>query len=679
MAATDHHHLVARCRCRRCPGLAARPALPRARRPGQRQAAPATAEQHGGSDGPAGGNSGRGRRRVRLLKDRRGGAVCSWGAAAAEPDFPRLPRWGSPGAGKRSQEIGWTGGPAPGCPGPAHLTRSEISRSRAVGQREAERSAHGSLGSSSPRPASVSFPRLKRSAWKRNLPEARDGNPPPAGPRSPTEGREGAEAMDGAGTRREPRKRGSRLTAPRGRGVARGAARSSSRGRGRGGAATAKAPQGDGSVARRGRPARAASIVRSLPAGPAPCGEEAPPAPQSRAAAARAPATRKRTTVPDGAVAAPVSTRRPPVAAGGLRLREVLSRLTLGRQDVSEASGLVNRVVSHLIQAIRSTNGSFSSIERLGAGSYYEHVKVSEPDEFDIMLVMPVLRLQLEECDDTGAYYYVSFKRNPKEKCLLKFLDEDGKLSAFKMIQALRDIIKREVKNIKDVEVTVKRKKAGSPAITLLIKNPPAEISVDIILTLEVQQSWPPSTQDGLKIEQWLGRKVRRKFRNGSLYLVAKQNKNEKVLRGNTWRLSFSHIEKAMMNNHGSSKTCCESDGPKCCRKGCLKLLKYLLEQLKMKHPKELEKICSYHVKTAFFHSCVMWPNDTDWCSGDLDHCFQKYLGYFLDCLQKSHLPHFFIPQYNLLSVEDKASSNLLSRQINFQLNNGFPIFHERC
>lgn len=35
---------------------------------------------------------------------------------------------------------------------------------------------------------------------------------------------------------------------------------------------------------------------------------------------------------------------------------------------------------------------------------------------------------------------------------------------------------------------------------------------------------------------------------------------------GNTWRLSFSSIEKAMIKNHGNAKTCCESDGPKCCR-----------------------------------------------------------------------------------------------------------------
>uniref|UniRef100_A0A8C3N753 Mab-21-like nucleotidyltransferase domain-containing protein n=1 Tax=Geospiza parvula TaxID=87175 RepID=A0A8C3N753_GEOPR len=221
--------------------------------------------------------------------------------------------------------------------------------------------------------------------------------------------------------------------------------------------------------------------------------------------------------VPDGAVAA--AGRRPPPAADALRLREVLSRLSLLREDVSEASTLVNTVVPHLVQAIRDKDSCFSSIERQSAGSYYERVKISEPNEFDIMLVMPVTRIQLDESDDTGAYYYVSFKRSPKEKGWLKFLEEDGKLSAFKMLQALREIIKQEVKNIKGMEVTVARKKAGSPAITLQIKKPPLEISVDIILTLEAQQSWPCSTQAGLKIEQWLGTKKRRDFRFRSIYL----------------------------------------------------------------------------------------------------------------------------------------------------------------
>ncbi|NXN13293.1 CGAS synthase, partial [Indicator maculatus] len=339
--------------------------------------------------------------------------------------------------------------------------------------------------------------------------------------------------------------------------------------------------------------------------------------------------------------------------------------------------GLVNRVILKLTEAIRSQGGNFSSIEQLGAGSYYEHVKISEPTEFDIMLVIPIERLQLEASDDTGAFYYLKFKRSPKEKSFTRFLDEDEKLSASKMLDALREIIKREVRSIPDADVTVKRKKPGSPAITILIRNPPADISVDIILTLKVNQSWPSSTEEGLKIEQWLGRKVRRDYRLKPLYLVAKQNKKEKVQRGNYWRLSFSHIEKAMMNNHGNTKTCCESDGVKCCRKACLKLLKELLEKLKLKYPERLEKICSYYVKTAFFHSCVMWPKDTHWPVGGLEHCFQRSLKHFMDCLERSHLPHFFVPQYNLLGPEDKASSEFLLRQINLEWNNGFPIFQD--
>ncbi|XP_068793658.1 cyclic GMP-AMP synthase isoform X2 [Struthio camelus] len=477
--------------------------------------------------------------------------------------------------------------------------------------------------------------------------------------------------------------------APAGRGRGRGAAAARTRSAcpdrrrdnpGAGAAASLPEPQDGRSATPDGCPggkaaARKTDPVRSSRARPAgkaaAAGGEEPPAPQPRAA-------RRRAAGPEAGGSA-AGTARPAAAAGAapLRLREVVSQLSLGRQDVSEASGLVNDVVTQLLQAIRSQEGSFSSLERLGAGSYYERIKISEPNEFDIMLTMPVTRLRLEECDSTGAFYYLTFTRNPKERYLTKFLDEDGKLSSLKMLEALRKIIKEAVKTIKNVAVTVTRKKAGSPAITLQIKKPPAEISLDIVLALEVQQSWPPSTKNGLNIEQWLGRKVRRIFRNRKLYLVAKQNKEEKVLRGNTWRLSFSHIEKEMMTNHGSAKTCCEFDGAKCCRKECLKLLKYLLEQLKMKYKKELEKFCSYHIKTAFFHSCVIWPHDKDWQWADLDHCFHKYLGYFLDCLQSSQLPHFFIPQYNLLSLNDKASNDFLSREINYQINNRFPIFQQ--
>ncbi|XP_074394486.1 cyclic GMP-AMP synthase isoform X2 [Zonotrichia albicollis] len=503
---------------------------------------------------------------------------------------PRAGGRSRPGAGKRSHRIG--GRPQLDC----------CCRSYPVPGLKLARRATSYL-----RPARrVSFPRGGALLGRGTRPKPEAGTPLLARPRSPCCWcGEGAAAMDAAGGRGARARRGTRSTAPRSRGREKGAARSPSRGRAAGegssAIATLRTPRTDGAPARGGRSARRTPGAREPPAGGAAGGAEAPPAPRSRAPAARVPAAPgSHGAVPDGAVAA--AGRRPPPAADALRLREVLSRLSLLREDVSEASTLVNTVVRHLVQAIRDRESCFSSMEQQSAGSYYERVKISEPNEFDIMLVIPIkqnandsTRLQLDESDDTGAYYYASFKRGPIERGWLKFLEEDGKLSASKMMQALRDIIKQEVKNI----------------------------------------------------------------------------------RGNTWRLSFSHIEKDMIKNHGNSKTCCESNGPKCCRKGCLKLLKFLLEQLKRKYPKELEKFCSYHVKTAFLHSCVMWPNDTDWYLGNLDHSFQQCLGFFVDCLQKSQLTHFFIPQYNLLSQEDKARHHFLSRKISYELNNGFPVFHE--
>uniref|UniRef100_A0A8C8RUI1 Cyclic GMP-AMP synthase n=1 Tax=Pelusios castaneus TaxID=367368 RepID=A0A8C8RUI1_9SAUR len=397
-----------------------------------------------------------------------------------------------------------------------------------------------------------------------------------------------------------------------------------------------------------------------------------------------------------GAVCKPKETAEPlPLASysclgadsciGARWLRDVLKTLSLGRADTSEASGLVNQLINTLVPVIKAQESTFSSIESLGTGSYYEHVKISAPNEFDIMLTMPAPRVKLEPCEQgSGAFFYARLKRNPKRYYLNKYLSEDKTLEACKMLSALRKIIKEFVKNTSgkhagpDSDVTVDKKKVGSPAITLRIGTLQQEISVDIILALEVRsQSWPASTQGGLNIKKWLGAKVKQEYKWKPLYLVPKHAKDGRMLKEDTWRLSFSHIEKDMIKNHGNTKTCCESEGRKCCRKDCLKLLKHLLDQLKTKHGNKrgLDKFCSYHAKTAFFQACVLWPDDKEWLFTDLESCFQKFLDYFLDCLNKVYLPHFFIPTYNLFGLIDKASSEFLSKEIKYEINNRFPIF----
>ncbi|XP_078398062.1 cyclic GMP-AMP synthase [Cetorhinus maximus] len=365
-------------------------------------------------------------------------------------------------------------------------------------------------------------------------------------------------------------------------------------------------------------------------------------------------------------------------------LRNVVENLRIRSAQKSRASKQVNEVVDHLLRYIKKDPaGCFAAIAKLASGSYYENVKISEPNEFDIMITVPVKRIDFMEVDSEGAFYQVAFKRNPGTNPLSQFV-YDGTLSAEEMICHLRKLIREAAKALSGYNIKVERKKPGSPAVTLQIEDKEhGAISLDMVLALEVHsQSWPGSTADGLKIEDWLGKKVRKDFRMEPFYLVPKQpldvtqgtrNQSHKEM----WRISFSHIEKKMLLNHGNLKTCCENGSPKCCRKSCLKLLKNLIQKLKGKNPRILASVCSYHAKTTLLHACVKRPKDEMWTFEDLDICFLQLLDDFVKHLQATNLPHFFIPTYNLFQPRlfDSKCREALLRLIETERNKDFPIF----
>lgn len=70
--------------------------------------------------------------------------------------------------------------------------------------------------------------------------------------------------------------------------------------------------------------------------------------------------------------------------------------------------------------------------------------------------------------------------------------------------------------------VEINRKKKGCPAVTLTINVNSFDISLDVVLCLEVKSSWPPFTQGGFQIEKWLGSKVKQEYKYKPYYLVPK-------------------------------------------------------------------------------------------------------------------------------------------------------------
>ncbi|XP_044145623.1 cyclic GMP-AMP synthase [Bufo gargarizans] len=370
------------------------------------------------------------------------------------------------------------------------------------------------------------------------------------------------------------------------------------------------------------------------------------------------------------------------------RLKDVVDeKLRLKMDHISNAAQSVNKIVDVILKSEQFRKDSlFKDIKKMSTGSYYEHVKISKPNEFDIMLMIsqqPYNTIKITNLDNEGPFYTLAYKER-KPQAMTEYLDSEGNISARKIVGEFRALIKQIIGKSGMEEVSLQRKDPGSPAVTLIIKNELQDISVDLVLALKIPSRWPEQTNSGMNIDNWLGTKVKREYIKNHFYMVPKQAMvGNRIINADTWRISFSEIEKRILANHGNVKTCCESGGSKremCCRKQCLKLLKHLLELLKNNgNQRKMDQFCSYHAKTALLHHCSLCPKDEDWKLEDLESCFNRYVEFFQDCLKKYTLCNFFIPSHNLFSAQsvDKSSCDYLFKELEKQKSNNYPIFYE--
>ncbi|KAM5163060.1 cyclic GMP-AMP synthase-like [Mantella aurantiaca] len=358
-------------------------------------------------------------------------------------------------------------------------------------------------------------------------------------------------------------------------------------------------------------------------------------------------------------------------------LRDAVKNLKMKMDDISSAAEKVNKVIDIIIKSdITKSNSLFKSMEILSTGSYYERVKISRPNEFDIMLKISFesyQTIQLTSIDESGAFYTLAFKRQTPP-AMAPYIDEDRNILAKYILDEFRRLVNSILQQSGKLAL-LEKKDPSSPAVTLSIPNEPENISVDLVLALLIRQ-WPEKANDGMNIENWLGTKEKQKYRKEPCYMVSKRGKKDKK---DTWRISFSNIEKDIITHHGSAKTCCERKSPKCCRKPCLKLMKYLLEQFKKSgNERKMNQFCSYHAKTALLHMCTHFPKDEDWKLEDLDVCFNRYVEFFQECLKKCFLSNFFIPSHNLFSSDyiDKSSCNYLFEELESEKTQNYPILN---
>lgn len=112
------------------------------------------------------------------------------------------------------------------------------------------------------------------------------------------------------------------------------------------------------------------------------------------------------------------------------------------------------------------------------------------------------------------------------------------------------------------------------------------------------------------------------------------QDTKEKVMDETGWRVSFSVAENLLGQN-------------------VTPVQRHILVLLKMIKELYLPKVvCTYHLKTLLFWECEK-QDQSFWREDVSAKCLLHILDRLQECLEKQYLPHYIIPQSNLLQYED--------------------------
>ncbi|XP_032391807.1 cyclic GMP-AMP synthase [Etheostoma spectabile] len=362
--------------------------------------------------------------------------------------------------------------------------------------------------------------------------------------------------------------------------------------------------------------------------------------------------------------------------------------LKIRMTDRQWAAKTVNDFRNNLLKFLKSNSDQpfFQSADLLNTGSYFENVKIRRPNEFDVMVKIQVCpRLNMIDLDG-GLFYRIDLLRPTRDPIRAFLLENKRTISSSKFLSEMYRLVRKFLKTYKVPDAgcrwEVNRKQMYSPAVTLSLRrleNISDElISVDLVPALECSQAWPVPVRNGLDVDRWLGKKVHQEFESSPCYFVPKRLKGRNLSEDakESWRISFSKVEKTIMRSHGNTKTCCERKDTKCCRKQCLMLLKSLIEGLKQRFPKELDPLCSYHAKTTFLHTLSLRFDDSMWAQQQLPECFLLLLRDLQSHARTGKLPHFFVPGCNLFSADvfPQKALAFLTSALEEQRSEGLPL-----
>lgn len=349
------------------------------------------------------------------------------------------------------------------------------------------------------------------------------------------------------------------------------------------------------------------------------------------------------------------------------------NHISLQDDDTKRNVKHLMKVLDHLILLMKQEDALFKRVySRIcGAGSYFDGLKVGEPEEFDMDIVIR-LPINYEEVviENKGsvppAFTKVKITRaldllrqHPDWTSTYRFMDKwrnkDGFLLQSEFRQWMEGVVNKALNRLdrkepncyklkiqepnssgRESEYTVSLKKSG-PALTftIVILAENVEMDVDFVPVIEfTYPKWPPHHV----------RKLHDEFietKRTSWFIVPKPQKTAKP-EGTFWRLAFHEQERQMINDKGSLKPVC-------------RLLKKLRDSCGL-------NIASYYLKTLFLWE-IDRKRDQDFWKMKQGPLFVHMLKVLEQSLNCGKILYYWDNRYNLIEgFNDSHKQNLACR-----------------
>jgi len=293
-------------------------------------------------------------------------------------------------------------------------------------------------------------------------------------------------------------------------------------------------------------------------------------------------------------------------------------------------------------------------------GSYYEKLRVSSPEEFDVMLVFEAHLIRRffkvkEYCRDHPGFAKLVFN-----DCIPggrarwgNFLSRDGKfLSPEKLVRHFYELIQLAVRMSPQRRRISKIKQHG-PAVTLTIDG---KIDLDLVLSVEVSE-WPSCAKGwGSTSRAWPStREVEQiKMKEPKFHLVAKPCPDKERTSTDShlfWRISFSVAEKSLLKSASSDKK-------------FYRIAKAIYSAKKS----TLKPLTSFHFKNLFLHYRSEHPRAKH-DDSNLGESVVRFFQNLIDRLERDSLRHFFVNRQSLLSEMSEAERMDVAGKLTRYLN----------